>query len=108
MVIVCVGNYCSCSVHSSETPWTTVQAPLCMGFPRQEYWSGLPCSPPGDLPNTRIKPAFPALAGRFFTESSAKLMLLLIGLFMNILSPQKLVSFPKIGHTVTGYSEDEA
>ena len=34
------------------TPWTVAQqAPLSMGFPRQEYWSGLPCPPPGDLPN---------------------------------------------------------
>ena len=46
------------------------QAPLSMGFPRQEFWSGLPCSPPGDLPDLGIKPASsgsPALAGRFFT-----------------------------------------
>ena len=33
------------------TPWTVAdQAPLSMGFCRQEYWSGLPCPPPGDLP----------------------------------------------------------
>ena len=37
------------------------QAPLFMGFPRQEYWSGLPLPSPGDLPNTRIKLAFLAL-----------------------------------------------
>ena len=46
------------------------QAPLAMGFSRQEYWSGLSFPPPGDLPNTGIKPASaasPALAGRFFT-----------------------------------------
>ena len=43
------------------------QAPLSMGFPRQEYWSGLPCPPPGDLPDPGIEPASPALAGRFFT-----------------------------------------
>ena len=36
-------------------------------FPRQEYWSGLSFPPPGDLPNPRIKPASPALAGSFFT-----------------------------------------
>ena len=36
------------------------QAPLSMGFSRQEYWSGLPCSPPGDLPNPGIKPESPA------------------------------------------------
>ena len=46
---------------------------LSMGFPRQEYWSGLPFPPPGDLPNAGIKPASPValvaptLAGGFFT-----------------------------------------
>ena len=46
------------------------QGPLSMGFPRQEYWSGLPFPPPGDLPDPGIKPMFlmsPSLAGRFFT-----------------------------------------
>ena len=43
------------------TLWTIVcQAPLSMGFSRQEYWSGLPCPLPGDLPDPRIKPASPA------------------------------------------------
>ena len=38
--------------------WTVVcQAPLSMGFSRQEYWSGLPCPPPGHLPNPGIEPA---------------------------------------------------
>ena len=37
------------------------QAPLSMGFSRQEYWSGLPCPPPGDLPNPGIEPKSPAL-----------------------------------------------
>ena len=35
------------------------QPPLFMGFPRQEYWSGLPFPPPGDLPDTRIEPMLP-------------------------------------------------
>ena len=44
------------------TLWTVIhRAPLSMGFSRQEYWSGLPCPPPGDLPNPRIKLALPAL-----------------------------------------------
>ena len=39
------------------TPWTVaLQAPLSMGFCRQEYWSGLPCPPLGDLPHPEIKP----------------------------------------------------
>ena len=41
-----------------------------MGFPRQEYWSGLPFLPPGDLPNSGIKPESPALAGGFVTTES--------------------------------------
>ena len=51
--------------------WTVAHlAPLSMGFSRQEYWSGLPYPPAGDLPDPGIKPAFcasPALAGGFFT-----------------------------------------
>ena len=44
------------------TLWTVAcQAPLSMGFSRQEYWSGLPCLPPGDLPNPGITPRSPAL-----------------------------------------------
>ena len=53
------------------TLWTiTCQASLSMGFSREEYWSGLPCPPPGDLPDPGIKPmslVSPALAGRLFT-----------------------------------------
>ena len=48
-------------------PWTVAhQAPLSMGFLRQEYWSRVLFPPPGDLPNQRIEPLSPALAGRFF------------------------------------------
>ena len=51
----------------SAIPWTVVHnAPLSMGFPRQEYWSGLPFPPPWDLPDPGIKPmspGSPALAG---------------------------------------------
>ena len=46
------------------------QASLFMGFPRQKYWRESLCPPPGDLPNTGIKPVSPALAGRFFTTES--------------------------------------
>ena len=52
------------------TPWTVAgQAPLSMGFPRQEYWSGLPFPSPGDLPDPGIKsisPVAPALASSSF------------------------------------------
>ena len=47
------------------TPWTV--APLSMEFSRQEYWSWLSFSTPGDLPDPGIKPASPALTGGFFT-----------------------------------------
>ena len=44
------------------TPWTiAVQAPLSMGFSRQEYWSGLPFPSPGDLPNPGIVPVSPVV-----------------------------------------------
>ena len=56
------------------TPWTAAhQAPLSMGFFRQEHWSGLPCPPPGDLPNPGMEPVPltpPALAGELFTTSA--------------------------------------
>ena len=60
-------------VRLCETPWTVVgQAPLSMGFFRQEYWSGLSCPPPEDLPVPGIKPESPALAGVFFTTSVSR------------------------------------
>ena len=55
-------------------PWTVAhQAPLSRGFSRQEYWSGLPCPPPGDLPYPGVEPASlmsPAWAGGFFTTNT--------------------------------------
>ena len=50
-----------------DYPW---DSPLSVGFHWQEYWSGLPFPPLEDLPNPGIKPASPALAGRFFTTES--------------------------------------
>ena len=56
------------------TLWTVAhQAPLSVGFSRQEYWSGLPCPPPGDLPDPGIEPltlTSCALSGGFFTSST--------------------------------------
>ena len=61
------------------TPSTVAcQASLCMGFPKQEYWSGLLFPTPGDLPNPGIEPtslASPALVGRFFTTEPPKFAL---------------------------------
>ena len=61
------------SLSDSETLRTIAhQAPLPMGLSRQEYWSGLPFSPPGDL-TQRLNPRLmsPALAGRFFTTRAS-------------------------------------
>ena len=46
------------------------QAPLSMEFSRQEYWSGLPCLPPGDLPNLGIKPGSPALLADYLLSEA--------------------------------------
>ena len=69
---VCVLS-CFSHIQLLATPWTAAcQTSLSMEFSRQEYWSGLPCLPPVDLPHPGIKPTSlksPALAGRFFTTS---------------------------------------
>ena len=59
--------FCACVVSYFNRVWLFVtlctvacQAPLSLEFPRQEYWSGLPCPPLGDLPNPGIKPESPA------------------------------------------------
>ena len=53
------------------TPWAEAhQTPLCIEFPRQEYWSGLLFPSPGDLPNPGIGPVSPEVAGRSFTVES--------------------------------------
>ena len=52
----CMLSHFSC-VQLFVTPWTVaLQAPLPMGFSRQEYWNGLPCPTPGDLSDPGIKP----------------------------------------------------
>ena len=66
-------SHFSC-VRPFATLWTVPhQAPLSMGFSRQEYWSGLPCLPPGDLPDPGVEATSlksPALADGFFTTSA--------------------------------------
>ena len=56
------------------TQWTVAhQAPLYIGFSRQEYWRGLPCPSPGDLPDSEIEPwslLSPPLEGGFFTTGT--------------------------------------
>ena len=77
-------NMCACTcmlrsfrhVRFCAAPWTAAhQASLSMGFSRQEYWSGSPCSPPGDLPDPGTELLFPmshALADGLFTTTSVK------------------------------------
>ena len=86
-LLVCIGenedtnlkNYCGLVTKlclTLVTPWTvTCQAPLSMGFSRQEYWIGSPFPPPGDLPNPGIELVSlmsPALPGVFFTTSTTE------------------------------------
>ena len=69
----CMLSRCN-RVQLFATPWNRArQALLSMGFFRQEYWSGLPCPPPGDLPDPGIEPSSlmpPALAEGFFTTGA--------------------------------------
>ena len=66
---MCMFSRFSC-VPLFVTLWTVAfQAPLSMGFSRQEYWSGLLCPPPGDLPDPGMETMSP-LTGRFFTTST--------------------------------------
>ena len=69
---------------SFVTPWTVAfQASLSMGFSRQEHWSGLPCSLPGDLPNPDIQAEFPALV-----DSSSPLAQSTLNICWNDLIPR--------------------
>ena len=73
---------CAALAKSLQSPLTlsdptdcSLLAPLSMGFFRQEYWGRLPCPPPGDLPDPEVEPrssTSPALAGRFFTNTTWK------------------------------------
>ena len=61
-MMACENVSCSVVSDSFATPWpVALQAPLFMGFPRQEYWSGLLIPSPGDLSHTGIEPGFPIL-----------------------------------------------
>ena len=70
-VCVCVCVHALSHVRLFAIPWTVAhQAPLSMGFSRQEYWSGWPFPSPGDLSDPGIElmsPVSPELAGGFFT-----------------------------------------
>ena len=70
------------------TPWTLAgQAPLSMGFSRQEYWGGLPFPSPGDLPNPEIEPESPALqADCLPTEPPGKPFWYMCVIYLNLLA----------------------
>ena len=60
--MVVVGGLVAKFCPTLSIPWTVAcQAPLSMGFPRQEYWGGLPFTSPEDLPNSGTEPRSPAL-----------------------------------------------
>ena len=86
----------ACSVMSdSAILWTVAhQAPLFMGFSRQEYWNGLPFPSPGDRPNLGIEPTSPAssaLASRFFTTEPSRKLQIPLCLSLFNLSPSSTV-----------------
>ena len=64
---LCTKSLQSCLTLCNPMDCIAHQTPLSMGFSRQEYWSGLPCPSPEDLPNPGIKPWYPALQADFFT-----------------------------------------
>ena len=89
---------CAKLIQLCLTLWLCVacQAPLCMGFPRHEYWSGLSCPPPGDLLNPGTELQFlmsPALAGGFFTTSAAWEAMIMKFSQSRDWSPQELRSY---------------
>ena len=70
---MCMHVSCFSCVRLFVTPWTVAcQAPLSMGFSRQECWSGLPCPPPGDPPDPRMKPVSPICRRCFTAELPGK------------------------------------
>ena len=73
------------------TPWIVAgQAPVSMGFSRQEYWSGLPSPPPGDLPGPEVEPTSLTSAGGFFTTESPQKPRLIRGRFKPGLSNSRV------------------
>ena len=70
-------------------PYVACRAPLSIEFSRQEYWSGLSCLPPGDLPDPGIELLSlmsPALAGRFFTTSTSWEACYHVNVYLNTLT----------------------
>ena len=96
---------CFSRVQLFATQWAVAcQAPLSMGFSKQEYWSRLPCPPPGDLSDPGIKPTSltsPAWAGRFFTTCTTWEALLCIYTHINIYTQTQTTDTHTHTHTYT-------
>ena len=74
-LLYCVLSHFTCVWLFATLCTVAHQAPLSMGLSREEHWSGLPCPPPGDLPDPGIEPvslAFPALESRFFHTNTSR------------------------------------
>ena len=100
----CMLNCFSCVGLFVTLLTVTCQAPRSMGFSRQEHWSGLPCSPPGDLPDPGIEPMSfmsSVLTGRFFTSSTTWDALAKQG---GLLVSTRMRSHLRSGKLVTGSS----
>ena len=85
------------------------QTPLCMRFSRQEYWSGLPCPPPGDLPNPGIEPRSPTLQANYLSAEPPRkpkntglgIRSLLQGIFLTQESNQGLLHCRRIPYQLS-------
>ena len=76
------------------------QAPLSMGFSRQEYWSGLPCPSPGDLPNSGIKPRCPALQADSLLSEPPRKHFIHSSVYMSTPVSQFILPQPHLGFTL--------
>ena len=82
-------------VQTFATPWTVAhQAPLSMGFSRQEYWIGLPFPSPGDLPDTGIKSESSALQVDLYHLSHREVIKSILHLFNNLHCDYFLLYYP--------------
>ena len=84
------------------TPRTVArQAPLSMGFSREEYWSGLPCPPPGDLPNPGIKPRSPVLQADSLSSEPLGKSTMWINLENIVLIEKKKVTIHRLYNSIS-------
>ena len=92
LIIYLIHAWVLSQVRLFATPWTVACQALSMGLPRQEYWSGFPFPPPGDLPDPGIKLVSPALAGEFFTTVPPGHVIIHLFVYLNELRKRVLFS----------------